>query len=108
MLLRFADQDMFMHYHWGSGVGHVYANSTTLEPVSSISSDSSEATAPCQSEPKPVVPNCCEDEDDSDRDHSVGHSSLGDQGNSDLDNDSTVEVAAMYDWQDEGGAEYEF
>ena len=98
---------MFMCYHWGSSVGHAYANSTTLEPVSSISSDSSEAT-PRQTEPEPVVPNCCEDEDDSDGNYSVGHSSSGDQDNSDSDNDSTVEVAAMYDWQDEDGAEYEF
>ena len=97
---------MLMRYHWGSGIGHVYANSTTLAPESSMS-DFSEAAAPRQSEPEPVVPDC-EDEDDSDGNHSVGYSSLGDQDNSDSDNDSTIETAAMYDWQDEDGAEYEF
>ena len=96
-----------MRYHWGSSVGHAYANSTTLEPVSSISSDSSEAT-PRQSEPEPVVPDSCEDEDGSDGNHSVGHLSSGNQDNSDSDNDSMVEVAAMYDWQDEDETEYEF
>ena len=103
MLLRFADQDMLMCYHWGLGVGHVYATST---PESSIA-DVSEATALRQSEPETVVPSCCEAKDDSNGNHSMGHSSLGDLDNSDSDNDS-VEAAAMLDWQDEDGAEYEF
>ena len=95
-----------MRYHWGLGVGHVYASSST--PPESSFSDFGRATASCQSERDTLVPDCHIDEDghDSDGDHSAGHSSISEPDDS--DSDDSVGTAAMYDWQDEDDAEYKF
>lgn len=104
-MFRFADRDMFMCYHWGLGVGHVYASST---PPESPFLNFSEATVTCPSKHDTLVSDCHIDEDgyDSDGSHSTDHSSMEELDNS--DSDDSVGTAAMYDWQDEDGAEYEF
>ena len=91
---------MLMRYHWGLGVGHAYAHSTTrsTDETQSVSDFSGEATSNVQ----PIIG------DDSD-----DYSSLGSPP-SDLDelnpNDSDDETAAMYDRnsQDEDEDQYRF
>ena len=104
MIFRFADRDMLMHFHWGLGVGHTYAHSTTgpvekAPPGTALGFDD-EATlaAPCQSGPETIISDrhIDGDEDDSDG-KSSWRSSSPDLDDSDLDNSDT-EIAAMYNW----------
>ena len=101
---RFADRDMLMRYHWGLGVGHVYAHESTTESVKET------LQAPSRFEPDIVIPDCHIDMDEKDSDgNSSFRSPSPDLDNSDLD-DFDVEIAAMYNWgfQDEEKEEYEF
>ena len=119
-LLRFADHDLLMRYHWSLGVGHAYAYRTT-EPAEETPHDSgfdgeAALNAPHQSEPDIFVPDRDhmdgdgdgdgDDDDDGDSNCSRSAADLDDSGLDTFD----VEIAAMYDWesQDEGEEEYKF
>lgn len=41
--VRFADRDMLMRYHWGLGIGHVYAQESKLQQNSQAATPDGEA-----------------------------------------------------------------
>ena len=102
---RFADRDMLMRFHWGLGVGHTYAYSTTgpmkeALPGPALGFGDEAILNARQFEPEVIIPDGRidgdEDEDEDDVNSSLG-SSPSDLNDSDSDNFDT-EIAAMYNW----------
>ena len=94
-----------MRFHWGLGVGHTYAYSTTGSVKETLPGPASgfgdEAILDAhQFEPEIIIPDGRidgdEDEDEDDVNSSLG-SSPPDLNDSDSDNFDT-EIAAMYNW----------
>ena len=106
MVSRFADRDMMMRYHWGHGIGHIYAFSPGPEQDVLQDNDNIQDVG-CTSGAAKA--------DDGPNDDSNESSWSDDEFQDDCidcetpgDEDSHL-VDAMYDSdQDESGAHYEF
>ena len=103
VIFRFADRDMLMRFHWGLGVGHTYAYSTTGSvkealPGPALGCGDEAILDARQFESEIIIPNghIDEAEDEDDVNSSLG-SSPPDLNDSDSDNFDT-EIAAMYNW----------
>ena len=101
MVCRFVDRDMMMRYHWGQGVGHLYAYTSDLgqktcqELVSDKDSNISDGEKIC--EPVEVDDGPSGDDSDSWSWPDDGKVENGDISGDDSDGDNRYLVDAMYD-----------